>query len=566
MICVLVQIWHGWEGKSPGGGAICRVNQVLPAVLARQLITAARSAGRPRGRAARSRRWVISESITQLRPMFVWPDPRLSSPEMDSFAFEHHLTSPQGLGRVPADSFTVTSGGGSCCDQIRFSVSAAAGTVLDAGFDALGCGAATAAASAAVTLVRGQSMLDAARVGTREIAAELGGLSPGKLHAAELAADALARSLGAAARASADVAPVVGRTLVAMSGGVDSAVAALMCAQDGEAVAVTLELWADQENDSETSCCSATAVAQARSLAHSIGLPHFTIDLRQEFRAGVVDPFIAGFAAGETPNPCVGCNGHVRLDAMLELADRLGCGRLATGHYARIAEPEHPNGPLLRIAADPAKDQTYMLAALAPASLARMRFPLGDLAKPEVRRIAATAGLPVASKADSQDLCFLAGTTRARFLARHGGLGDRPGTIVDRAGAVLGHHPGQHRFTVGQRRGIGIVDHPGPLYVLDKSASDNRVIVGPRSALRTSRVAIRSARLHRSGSQVNRVKLRYRSKPLHARLLGDHPAGRHRSLAIELSDPVDGAAPGQIACLMDGDLVVGWGTITNSLP
>ena len=496
---------------------------------------------------------------------------------MDSFAFEHHLTSPQGRGRIPADGFTVTSGGGACCDQISFSVSVHADLVSGTGFDALGCGAATAAASAAVTLVRGRPVLDAARVGTREIAAELGGLSPGKLHAAELAADALARSLGAAVRASTDalagasragtaasITDAIGaRTLVAMSGGVDSAVAALMCAEDGEAVAVTLELWADQENDAERSCCSAMAVAQARSLAHSMGLAHFTIDLRQEFRAGVVEPFITGFAAGETPNPCIGCNGHVRLDAMLELADRLGCDRLATGHYARIAEPEHDNGPLLRVAADPVKDQTYMLAALAPASLARMRFPLGDLTKPEVRRIAAAAGLPVASKPDSQDLCFLAGTTRARFLARHGGLDDRPGPIVDRDGAALGVHRGQHRFTVGQRRGIGI-DRGGPLYVLDKNAPGNRVIVGPKSALRASRVAIRSARLHRPGARVDRVKLRYRSQPVGASLLGDPPAGRHRSLAIELEDPVDGAAPGQLACLMDGELVVGWGTITGS--
>jgi len=490
---------------------------------------------------------------------------------MDSFAFEHHLTSPQGLGHIPADGFTVTSGGGACCDQVRFSVSVQADLVSGAGFDALGCGAATAAASAAVTLVRGRPLLDAARVGTREIAAELGGLSPGKLHAAELAGDALARSLGAAVRASGSTDATAGassdatatRTLVAMSGGVDSAVAALMCAEHGDAVAVTLELWADQENDAERSCCSAMAVAQARALAHSMGLAHFTIDLRQEFRAGVVEPFITGFAAGETPNPCIGCNGHVRLDAMLELAGRLGCDRLATGHYARIAEPEHDDGPLLRVAADPAKDQTYMLAALAPASLARMRFPLGDLAKPEVRRIAAAAGLPVASKADSQDLCFLAGTTRARFLARHGGLGDRPGPIVDRDGAALGVHRGQHRFTVGQRRGIGI-DRGGPLYVLDKDAPGNRVIVGPKSALRASRVAIRSARLHRPGSRVDRVKLRYRSQPVGARLLGDPPAGRHRSLSIELEAPVDGAAPGQLACLMDGELVVGWGTIAGS--
>ena len=217
--------------------------------------------------------------------------------------------------------------------------------------------------------------------------------------------------------------PAAGRTLVAMSGGVDSAVAALLASREDEVVAVTLELWSDPENDGERSCCSATAVAQARALAHSMGLPHLTIDLREQFRAGVVEPFIAGYAAGETPNPCVGCNGHVRLDAMLALADRLGCDGLATGHYARIAERDHEHGPLLRVAADRAKDQTYMLAALAPESLARMRFPLGELRKPEVRRLAAEAGLPVASKVDSQDLCFLAGTDRARFLARHGRIG-----------------------------------------------------------------------------------------------------------------------------------------------
>ena len=482
---------------------------------------------------------------------------------MEAFAFEHHLTSPQGQGERPADGFTVTTGGGSCRDEITFSLSLDGARVSAAGFEALGCGATTAAASAAVTLVRGAPVLAAARIGVHTIADELGGLSPGKLHAAELAADALARTLGAAVRARGGLeAPAGGRTLVAMSGGVDSAVAAHLCATEGDTAAVTLELWADPENDAERSCCSASAVAQARSLAHSMGLPHFTIDLRREFRAGVVEPFIAGYADGETPNPCVGCNGHVRLDAMLELADRLGCRRLATGHYARVAEPENASGPLLRAAADPAKDQTYMLAALAPSSLARMRFPLGELAKPEVRQIAAAAGLPVAGKADSQDLCFLAGTDRASFLRRHGGLGDRPGTIVDVDGEVLGHHLGQHRFTVGQRRGVGI-DRGGPLYVLDKDASSARVTVGPSAALRTSTVAVRSARLHRPGGRVDRVKLRYRSRPLQARVPGNPPAGRHRSLAVELEQPVEGAAPGQLACLMDGELVVGWGTITR---
>jgi tRNA-specific 2-thiouridylase len=483
---------------------------------------------------------------------------------MDALAFEHHLTSPQGLGHTPSGGFTVTAGGGACCDRISFSVAVDGDRVSGAGFVAHGCGAATAAASAAVTLVRGARVLEVALIGPREIAAELGGLSPGKLHAAELASDALARALGTAVRARGSLAqPPGGRTLVAMSGGVDSAVAAHLVAADGDAVAVTLELWADAENDAERSCCSASAVAQARALAHSMGIAHFTIDLRDEFRAGVVEPFIAGYAGGETPNPCVGCNGHVRLDAMLELGERLGARTLATGHYARLAETGDERGPLLRAAADAAKDQIYMLAALAPASLARMRFPLGELHKPQVRELAAAAGLPVAAKADSQDLCFLAGTNRARFLARHGGIGDRPGTVVDRDGNVLATHGGQHRFTVGQRRGIGI-SRGEPLYVLEKDAATERVTVGPRAALLTSRVAVRAARLHRSGSRVDRVKLRYRSRPLHARLAGDPAAGRHRALSIVLADPVDGAAPGQLACLMDGELVVGWGTITRS--
>jgi tRNA-specific 2-thiouridylase len=484
---------------------------------------------------------------------------------MDALPFEHHLTSPQGQGHVPEEGFSATAGGWACCDEITLSIAVAGDRVTDAGFTASGCGAASAAASAAVTLLRGANVLDAARIGPAQIAEELGGLSMAKRHAADLAADALARALGAAVRARAELPATPGRTLVAMSGGVDSAVAAHLVAERGEAVAVTLELWADPENDAESSCCSATAVAQARGLAHGMGMPHFTVDLREEFRAGVVEPFIAGYAGGETPNPCVGCNGHVRLDAMLALADRLGAQALATGHYARVAESEHARGPLLRAAVDPAKDQTYMLAALSPDSLARMRFPLGELRKPEVRAIAARAGLPVAAKADSQDLCFLAGTSRPRFLERHGELGDRPGALVDETGVEVGQHLGQHRFTVGQRRGLGLASGE-PLYVIDKDAASGQVTVGPLSALHTERVAVRGARLHRAGARVNRVKLRYRSKPLAARVAGDADPGPHRRLTVDLDEPVDGAAPGQLACLMDGELVVGWGTITRPEP
>jgi tRNA-specific 2-thiouridylase len=464
---------------------------------------------------------------------------------------------------MAAGGSEVLAGGGACGDEIRFSVALERDRVAAAGFIAHGCGASTAAGSAAVTLVRGRPLLEAARVGAREVAAELGGLSPGKLHAAELAADALHRALGAAARAHAALSrPAGGRTLVAMSGGVDSSVAALEVARAGEAVAVTLELWADPENDGQRSCCSASAVAQARALAHSLGLPHLTLDLRAEFRAGVVEPFIAGYAAGETPNPCVGCNGHVRLDAMLELADRLGAERLATGHYARLAELDHPQGPLLRRAADPAKDQTYMLAALRPSSLARLHFPLGELTKPQVRELAAAAGLPVAGKPDSQDLCFLAGTDRARFLARHGGLGERTGEIIHVDGRRLGRHRGQHRFTVGQRRGLGVA-LAEPLYVLDKQADTGQVLVGPRERLHSERVTLRQTRLHRDGARVDAVKLRYRSTPVPARLPAGTGAGTHRRLELELPAGADGPAPGQLGCLLDGELVVGWGTIAR---
>jgi len=464
--------------------------------------------------------------------------------------FEEHLRRPFAKGHVPVRAHAGAAGGAACGDLVTVAVTIEGGVVADTGFDASGCGATIAAGSAAAALTRGRPLLDAARIGHDDIAAELGGLSPGKLHAAELAADALHRALGAAARADAVLEPVAGRVLVAMSGGVDSAVAALLCARGSDDVAaVTLELWRDPENDGERSCCSASAVRGARALAHRMGLPHFTLDLRAEFRAGVVEPWLADHAAGLTPNPCVRCNGSVRLDAMLDFAQRLGAGALATGHYARVT----PDG-LLRAAADPAKDQSYMLAALEPATIARLCFPLGELAKPRVREIAAEAQLPVASKADSQDLCFLAGTGRAAFLARHGGLRERPGDIVDRRGRRLGRHRGHHDYTVGQRRGIG-VGGGEPLYVLATDADANTVTVGSRAELATTVVTLRDMRLHRPPETVDAVKLRYRSKPLPCALDGDR---------VVLGEPVDGAAPGQAAVLLCGDVVVGCATIDRA--
>jgi tRNA-uridine 2-sulfurtransferase len=472
---------------------------------------------------------------------------------VDRERFAEHLSAPAGRGVPVAGGHDGAAGGAACGDLVRITLRVEGDRVAEAGFEASGCGALTAAGSAAVTLVDGAPLLAAARVGAHDISEELGGLSPGKFHAADLVADALHGALGRAAHAQAQLAGDLERTLVAMSGGVDSAVAGLLAGKGP--VAVTLELWADPDNDAEASCCSAHAVRVARSVAHSMGMPHFTLDLREPFRAGVVEPFLAGYAAGETPNPCVGCNGHVRLDAMVAFADRLGAATLATGHYARVTEDG-----LLRAAADPAKDQTYMLSAVAPQTLARLRFPLGELTKPEVRALAIDAGLPVASKAESQDLCFLAGTGKAAFLGRHAGLADRPGDIIDRDGAVLARHRGAHHFTVGQRKGLGVAA-PEPLYVLATDAGSNRVVAGPREALATTAVRLRGARLHRDGAEVDRVKLRYRSRAVPCRVAAEHGRGR---LELELLEPVDGAAPGQTACLLRGDVIVGWGTIART--
>ena len=473
---------------------------------------------------------------------------------MDAEAFEEHLAYPQGRGHVPAGAVTGNAGGAVCGDLIRIDLRIAGDRVADAGFEASGCGAVVAAGSAVVALVRGSGLLDAARVGAGAVSAELGGLSPGKLHAADLAADALHVALGAAVAAEGAVPVSAGRSLVAMSGGVDSAVAALLVQRAGrEAVAVTLELWRDPANDAEASCCSAHAVRLARSVAHGMGLPHFTLDLRAAFAEGVVAPFLADHAAGLTPNPCVRCNGDVRLDAMLAFADRLGAADLATGHYARVTRDG-----LLRVAADPAKDQSYMLAALAPASVARMRFPLGELTKPEVRELARGAGLPVADKRDSQDLCFLAGTGKSAFLERHAGLRERPGAILDRAGAPVGRHRGQHLYTIGQRKGLGVGAAEEPLYVLAKDRAANTLTIGTRAELAQTEVALRDAVLHRPGAEVDRVKLRYRTRPLGCRVEAEGTR-----VALHLDEPVDGAAPGQIACLMRGDVIVGHGVIAS---
>jgi tRNA-specific 2-thiouridylase len=360
-----------------------------------------------------------------------------------------------------------------------------------------------------------------------------------------LAADALANALGQVFRAEHDQS----RVAVAMSGGVDSAVALLRAGP--RAIGVTLRLWIDPAAPgSEQACCSPEAVIAARETCHGLGLPHVTLDLREEFRRAVVAPFVRGYARGETPNPCSRCNGSFRFAELVAFAERAGASRLATGHYARIVE--HRGRKLLARARDQEKDQTYMLARLDPRFLDRIWFPLGDQTKEETRAEAEHAGLEVAGRAESQEACFLGGGDYRDFISRHGVV-EAEGDIVDEQGRKLGRHGGVWRFTAGQRRGLG-VSSTQPLYVLRTDPDANTVVVGPRESLAVETISARG-RLY---LRVNRaeVKWRYRSPAVSAAVRGTDDG-----FELALDAPAYGVAAGQTAVLYEDDVVVGAGLL-----
>ena len=364
-----------------------------------------------------------------------------------------------------------------------------------------------------------------------------------------LAVDALASALGRVFRA----APDTERVAVAMSGGVDSAVALLRAGP--KAIGVTLRLWLDPKGpDSERACCSPAAVVAARETCHQLGLPHVTLDLRKEFRDAVVQPFVQGYARGETPNPCLRCNGDFRFDELLAFARRAGAPKLATGHYARIVERD--GRLLLARAADPDKDQSYMLAMLDPRHLGRLWFPLGTQDKAATRAEAARAGLAVATRAESQEACFLAGDDYRAFLERHG-VSSEEGPVVDQQGRELGRHAGFWRFTPGQRKGLG-VSTGIPLYAVRTDPRANTVVVGPRETLACAGVRARG-RLYASVHRVE-AKLRYRSPAIGAEV---EPSAR--GFALRLDRPAYGVAKGQAAVLYDRDAVVGVGRISATV-
>jgi len=357
------------------------------------------------------------------------------------------------------------------------------------------------------------------------------------------------------------------KALIAMSGGVDSSVAAFLTQQAGyDCIGVTMRLYDDSPDaDSEpNTCCSLDDVEDARSVARRLGMPFYAFNFKADFREKVIDKFIRCYECGLTPNPCIECNRHLKFDQLLRRSLELGCDYVVTGHYAQIRRDDDIGRYLLYKAADLSKDQSYVLYTLTQQQLAHIRFPLGSLSKAEARSIAETQGFINARKHDSQDICFVPDGDYVAFMQRYTGKDYPGGNFLDLNGNIVGQHQGAVRYTLGQRKGLGLA-MGAPVYVCSKDMARNTVTVGPNEALyRTSLLAedwnwFPFAQLTRP-IQVA-AKARYNQPPQPATVYPeDNGIAR-----VVFDTPQRALTPGQAVVLYDGDLVVGGGTITKVL-
>lgn len=352
------------------------------------------------------------------------------------------------------------------------------------------------------------------------------------------------------------------RVVVAMSGGVDSSVAAVLLAEAGyDVVGMMMRLWSDAAHNR---CCAPQQMDDARRIADQIGIPFYVLDTQEVFRDKVVQYFIEQHREGFTPNPCLECNRHIRFDWLLKNAMALDANYLATGHYARI-DRDAAGRFRLRAGIDVGKDQSYVLSVMGQRQLARTLFPIGEYPKSEVRRLAMKFGLNVASKKDSQDLCFLGNRDYRSFLRRHAPDVMKPGPIMRRNGDVLGEHRGLANYTIGQRKGLGL-SYAEPLYVLAMDRYRNALVVGTRAelgrdALMANRVNWVSGAAPRDAFRAE-VKIRYQSRPQPARI---EPRG-DREFYARFDSPQRGITPGQAAVVYQGDVCLGGGNIALSEP
>jgi tRNA-uridine 2-sulfurtransferase len=351
--------------------------------------------------------------------------------------------------------------------------------------------------------------------------------------------------------------PQRARIVVAMSGGVDSSVTAALAAQTGaEVIGVTLQLYDHGEAVRRSgACCAGQDIYDAKTVADWLGIAHYVLDYESRFRGGVIDRFVDEYARGRTPVPCASCNQGVKFVDLVDFARDLGADCLATGHYVR----RQVNGDRVELhkGADPRRDQSYFLYGTTGEQLGFLRFPLGELPKDEVRRIAAELGLEVAAKPDSQDICFVPDGDYAGLVKRMRSDTEAPGEIVDLEGRVLGRHRGIVHFTVGQRRGIEIGGQKEPLYVVRVEPDDRRIVVGPRRALAVEAMKVADWNWLAEDQRDVSVKVRSLASAVAAERDGDW---------VRFAQPEYGVAPGQAAVLYDGTRLLGGGWIAATSP
>lgn len=357
------------------------------------------------------------------------------------------------------------------------------------------------------------------------------------------------------------------KALIAMSGGVDSSVAAYLMQRDGYAcIGATMRLIEDGllPPAQQSSCCSLDDVEDARAVARKLGFPYYVFNFTQDFRRQVVDKFAESYAAGLTPNPCMDCNRHLKFDRLLRRALELGCDCIATGHYARIKYDPGSGRYLLCKGLQPEKDQSYFLACLTQAQLARTRFPLGTLTKAQVREIAEAQGLCNAKKHDSQDICFVPDGDYRAFLARYTGAESPPGDFLDLQGHVVGRHNGATGYTIGQRKGLGLA-MGAPVYVCAKDMAANTVTVGPNQALYRKALLAKDWVFYpfEHLTQPLRVFAKTRSRQVAQSALAIPEADG--VVRVRFDEPQRAITPGQAVVLYDGDTVLGGGTITQAV-
>ncbi len=473
-----------------------------------------------------------------------------------------HLKNPQNIGWIDKPDAVSEAGSAGCRNLVKLSAAVKGNQIEEIRFKALGCSWTIAAASYITTLAKGKNLLDAAKIGEEDIYGYFGDFPDDKKNAASSAAEALARLITAyMSRHQNNLYPLKpGRIAVAMSGGIDSSMAAWLLKKEGfELIGLTMNIFAPEEKgqDNDKTCCSPKDIRLAKKVCARLGIPHLVIDLENEFKENIIQDFLDEYLQGRTPNPCVECNRFIKFGHLLKKADMLGASSMASGHYCRSEKTGE--GVIIKKGKDDTKDQSYMLWRLGQHQLERIKFPLGPYHKSEIKKMGQKYFPFLAQRPESQDICFMGEEGYHHLLS---GFTIRPGKIINGRGQVLGTHKGFPYYTIGQRRGLGL-SWPRPLYVKEIIPSKNVIVVGEKEELLKKGFKSEDMNFIAGKAPASSFKalvmIRYKSEPAEALIT---MSGKN-SAYCNFKKPQMAITPGQSAVFYQKDLLLGGGVISK---